>query len=91
MNLADTEKDKQLYGKCDLLPGWDELELLNEGNYIRLKTKDGAFFWALVLKRRDNRFICRLRQSCSSDHFSPCRVVALGEVWFRLNSFSLTT
>jgi len=60
MKLADTKREKQLYGLCGVLPGWDELKALQEGNYIRLKTKAGDCFWALVLQRRENRFICRL-------------------------------
>lgn len=60
MKLADTKPDRQLYGKCGILPDWNELKGLSAGNYLRLKTKEGACFWALILERRENRFICRL-------------------------------
>lgn len=60
MKLANTEKDKQLYGDCGILPGWNELKSLKVGNYLRLRTEGGAFFWALVLQRKGNRFVCRL-------------------------------
>ena len=60
MKLADTVKDRQLFGRCGLLPEHDELKYLSVGNYIRLKTKTGNCFWARILNRRGNRFICRL-------------------------------
>lgn len=60
MNLANTKSDKIIYGNCGILPNWNELKALQQGNYIRLKTKAGACFWALILERRENRFICRL-------------------------------
>lgn len=63
MKLADTVKDKRIYGNCGLLPGRDELKGLREGNYIRLKTQEGNCFWALITQRKGNRFIVRLDDS----------------------------
>jgi len=60
MKLANTEKDRQLFGNCGLLPEHDELKSLKTGNYLKLKTKAGDLFWALVLQRKGNRFVCRL-------------------------------
>jgi len=63
MHLANTEKDRRIYGKCGLLPEHDELKSLDAGDYLRLKTEAGAFFWALILQRKGNRFVVRLDDS----------------------------
>jgi len=63
MKLATTEKDRTLFDKSKLLPDDSELNALRAGNYLRLKAADGSLFWALVLERRNGRFIVRLDDS----------------------------
>jgi len=60
MRLATVKQVTKLFEAYASVPSSQELMNLDTGNFVRLRTEKGSYFWAEVLSRQGERLVCRL-------------------------------
>ena len=58
MKLKNAKEAVSVYASVADLPKWQDLNKLDTGNYVRLRTVDGSYFWAKILFKHGQRIVC---------------------------------
>jgi len=58
MKLKNAKEAVSVYESVADLPKWQELNKLDSGNFVRLRTVAGSYFWAKILFKHGQRLVC---------------------------------